>query len=231
MTFHYFGHSCFAIETNGTTLLFDPFVTYNDLAKEKNIQAENLKADYILLSHGHQDHVADAVLVARQTNAMVICSYELMGWLNEQGVKNVHPMNTGGKKSFSFGTVKCVVAHHSSSLPDGSYGGNPMGFVVTTTEGNFYYAGDTALTLDMQLIPRWTNIDFAILPIGDNFTMDAADATIAAGFVQTKKVIGVHYDTFGFIVIDHEKAKKTFEEKGLTLLLPGIGDSIDPLAE
>lgn len=226
MKLTYFGHACFAVETNGTTLLFDPFVTYNELAQAKGITADDLQADYILVSHGHQDHVADAVAVAARTGATVICSWELMGWFNKQGITNVHPMNTGGKKHFSFGTVRCVVAHHSSGLPDGSYGGNPMGFVVTTPDANFYYAGDTALTLDMQLIPRWTTIDFAVLPIGDNFTMGPEDAAMAANMVQTQKVIGVHFDTFPYIVIDRHAAEKIFADRQIELILPEIGSSV-----
>ncbi len=226
MKFTYFGHSCFSVETNGTTLLFDPFVTYNELAKTKGITADSLTADYILVSHGHQDHVADLVAVAKHTGATVICAWELMSWLHAQGVANVHPMNTGGKKAFSFGSVKCVVAHHSSSLPDGSYGGNPMGFLVTGSEGNFYYSGDTALTLDMQLIPRWTTVDFAILPIGDNFTMGPEDAAMAADMVQTQKVIGVHYDTFPYIVIEKHGAEKIFADKQIELILPEIGETV-----
>jgi L-ascorbate metabolism protein UlaG (beta-lactamase superfamily) len=227
MKLTYYGHSCFSVETNGTILLFDPFVTYNDLARAKNITAEILEADYILISHGHQDHVADAVSVANRTGATVICAWELMGWFNEQGVKNVHPMNTGGKKTFSFGTVKCVVAQHSSSFPDGSYAGNPMGFVITTTEGNFYYSGDTALTLDMQLIPRWTTLDFAVMPVGDNFTMGPEDAAMAADMVQVEKVFGVHFDTFPYIIIDKHAAEKIFSDKQIELILPGIGDTFD----
>jgi L-ascorbate metabolism protein UlaG (beta-lactamase superfamily) len=136
-------------------------------------------------------------------------------------------MNIGGKKTFGFGTVRCVVAQHSSGLPDGSYGGNPMGFVITTPEANFYYSGDTALTLDMQLIPRWTTLDFAVLPIGDNFTMGAEDAAMAAGMVQVEKVIGVHYDTFPYIVIDKHAAEKIFQDKQMELVLPAIGETID----
>ena len=223
MTFTYYGHSCFAIEVNRVNLLFDPFVGYNPLAKD--IDVDSIEADFILVSHGHQDHVADAVSIAKRTGATIICSWELMEWFAKQGVQNLHPMNTGGKKTFSFGTVRCVVAQHSSGLPDGSYGGNPMGFVVTTADGNFYYAGDTALTLDMQLIPRWTTIDFAVLPIGDNFTMGAEDAAMAADMVQTQKVIGVHYDTFPYIVIDKHQAEKVFHEHQIELILPSIGES------
>lgn len=224
MTFTYYGHSCFSVVINGKTVLFDPFITYNPLAA--HLSADAIEADYILISHGHQDHVADAVSIAKRTGAKVICAYELMAWFNAQGIENVHPMNTGGSKAFEFGAVKCVVAHHSSVLPDGTYGANPMGFLVQSSEANFYYSGDTALTLDMQLIPLWAKVDFAVLPIGDNFTMGADDALIAAGFVQTKKVIGVHYDTFGYIVIDKNVAKNSFDAKGLELLLPAIGETI-----
>ena len=136
-------------------------------------------------------------------------------------------MNTGGKWHFEFGTVKCVVAHHSSSMPDGSYGGNPMGFVFITNEENFYYAGDTALTFDMRLIPKWASLNFCILPIGDNFTMDVQDAILASDYVKCPVVIGVHYNTFGFIKIDTEKAVEAFKAEGKTLLLPEIGQTIE----
>lgn len=225
MKYTYYGHSCFLVETGGYKLLFDPFVTGNELARD--IDINNIEADFILLSHGHFDHTADAISIARRTGAKVICAWEIMDWLNKKGIGNVHPMNTGGSFSFDFGKVKCVVAHHSSSLPDGSYGGNPMGFIVTTTEKSFYYSGDTALTLDMQLIPRYTTLDFAIFPIGDNFTMGYEDAIIAAGFAKAPKVIGVHYDTFGWIKIDHDVAKKAFTDKGIELLLLSVGETIN----
>ena len=135
-------------------------------------------------------------------------------------------MNTGGKWNFGEFTVKCTAAQHSSGLPDGSYGGNPMGFIVTSSEGSFYYSGDTALTTDMTLVPKWAKLNFAVLPIGDNFTMDASDAAECADMINCKKIVGVHYDTFGFIKIDHEKAKKTFADKGVELLLIKIGETI-----
>lgn len=225
MLFTYYGHSCFSVEIKGKTLLFDPFITHNPLAT--GIDVQSIPADFILISHGHTDHIADAVTIASRTGAKVIANWEVYEWLGKQGVTNVHPMNTGGKASFDFGQVKCVVAQHSASLPDGSYGGNPMGFVVTSDDGHFYYAGDTALTLDMQLIPRWAKLDFAVMPIGDNFTMDAADAASAAEMVQCKQVVGVHYDTFGFIRISKEQAVEPFKEKGIQLLLPDIGETIN----
>jgi len=225
MKFTYYGHSSFAIEVKGKKIVFDPFITYNELAK--TIDTNTIDADYIFCSHGHDDHVADLVGLAKRTKATVVGAYELTVWAGKQGIENVHPMNTGGKWKFDFGTVKCVVAHHSSGMPDGSYGGNPMGFVFTTDEGNFYFAGDTALTLDMQLIPKYAKLDFAVLPIGDNFTMGADDAIIAAGFVDCKRIIGVHYDTFGYIKIDKEQTQQQFAAAGLELLLPAIGSSID----
>src|SRR5690606_20995442 len=158
MRFTYFGQSCFLIEAAGKKILFDPFITGNPLAK--NVDADSIEADYILVSHGHSDHVGDLVRIAQRTNALVVCAFEIFEWLGKQGITNVHPMNLGGKKAFDFGTVKFVPAIHSSVLPDGTYGGNPGGFVVTTSEGNFYYSGDTSLTLDMQLVSRYAKLDF-----------------------------------------------------------------------
>jgi len=225
MKLTYYGQSCFSVQVAGKNLLFDPFITPNDLAKHINIA--DIKADYILLSHGHADHTADAVQIAKQNKSTVIGAFEVAMWMNSQGVENYHPMNTGGKWKFDFGTVKCTSAIHSSNMPDGSYGGNPMGFLLTTGEGNFYYSGDTALTMDMQLIPKWGKLDFAVLPIGDNFTMGIDDAIAAAEMIQCQNIVGVHYDTFGFIKIDHEKAKKAFADAGLNLHLIKIGESVD----
>lgn len=224
MEFTYYGHSSFMITVAGKKLLFDPFISYNDLAK--HIKVSSLKPDYILVSHGHSDHVADLISIAENSGAKVVCSWEIHEWLNHRGIKNTHPMNTGGKWNFGDFTVKCTAAQHSSGLPDGSYGGNPMGFIVISKEGNFYYSGDTALTTDMNLIPKWAKLNFAVLPIGDNFTMDAVDAADCATMIECTKVVGVHYDTFGYIKIDHEKAKKTFSDKGTELLLINIGDTI-----
>jgi L-ascorbate metabolism protein UlaG (beta-lactamase superfamily) len=225
MKFTYYGHACFAVETSGKNVLFDPFITPNELAKDVDIN--NIKADYILLSHGHGDHVADCVSIAKNNNATVVAAFEVAEWAGKQGIAQTHPLNTGGKKTFDFGTVKAVNAIHSSVMPDGSYGAHPMGYVVTTADKNFYYSGDTALTMDMQLIPRWAKLDFAVLCIGDNFTMGFEDAIEAARMVQCTKVIGVHYDTFGYIKIDHEQVKRAFSDAGITLYLPGIGESID----
>ena len=225
MTLTYYGHSCFALTVRDQILLFDPFISPNEMARA--IDINTIRADYILVSHGHSDHIADCVSIASNTGAKVICSWEIFEWLGKKGVTNVHPMNTGGKRNFGSFTVRCTVAQHSSGLPDGSYGGNPMGFLVSTEDKIIYYSGDTALTMDMQLIPRWGKPDLAVLPIGDNFTMDAVDAAECAGIVGCKKVFGVHYDTFGFIKIDHAQAKKAFDDAGIDLILADIGTTIE----
>ena len=225
MKLTYYGQSCFAVKGGGKNLVFDPFITPNELARHINLA--DIKADYILLSHGHSDHMADCVQLAKQTGATVISAFEVAGWLEQQGVEKNHSMNHGGKWSFDFGTVKCTSAIHSSSMPDKSYGGNPMGFIVTTSDKTFYYSGDTALTMDMQLVPRWAKLNFAVLPIGDNYTMGYEDAIIAAELIECKNIVGVHYDTFDIIKIDHEKAKKAFADAGLNLFLPAVGDSIE----
>jgi L-ascorbate metabolism protein UlaG (beta-lactamase superfamily) len=232
MKFTYYGHSCFAVETNlpagqagGKKILFDPFISHNELAKDINIG--NIEADYILLSHGHADHIADCIAIAQNTGAKVVCNWEIHEWLNKRGVSNTHPMNTGGSWNFDGFTVKCTVAQHSSGLPDGSYGGSPMGFIVYGPDGNFYYSGDTALTMDMQLIPGWAKLNFAVLPIGDNFTMGCTDAAAAAKMMGCNNVVGVHYDTFGYIKINHENATKIFAEAGIKLHLIEIGKSAE----
>jgi len=225
MKFTYYGHSCFAVEIKGKKLLFDPFITPNELAK--NVDINSIEADYILLSHAHGDHVMDAEAIARATGATIVAAYEVAMWYAKKGITNYRPMNLGGKSQFDFGTVKCVNAVHSSSLPDDSYGGNPMGFIITSDEINFYYSGDTALTLDMQLVPTFAEIDLAVLCIGDSLTMGYEDALQAALMVQTNLVIGVHYDTFPNIKIDHQKAIDHFKNHDVDLKLLAIGETIE----
>jgi L-ascorbate metabolism protein UlaG (beta-lactamase superfamily) len=225
MKITYYGHACFSVVAGGKHLLFDPFISGNELAK--HIRVEDIPADYIFVSHGHFDHTQDVVAIAQRTNATVVGSWELYNYFSKQGVKNTHPLNPGGKFSFDFGAVKAVPAQHSSSFADGSYAGVASGFIIRSADGNFYYSGDTALTLDMSLVPKWAPIDFAVFPIGDVLTMGVDDAAEAAKLVNTKKVVGVHYKTFGLIQIDKEEATSTFEKAGLSLLLPGIGETIE----
>ncbi|HMJ45682.1 MAG TPA: metal-dependent hydrolase [Ferruginibacter sp.] len=225
MQLTYYGQSCFCVNVSGKSLLFDPYITPNKLARHININ--DINADYILLSHGHEDHVADAEAIAHATGATIIANYEVVTWFEKKGLKKNHSMNPGGKWAFDFGTVKCVGAVHSSSMPDESYGGIATGFVISTAEKNFYYSGDTALTIDMQLIPMFAKIDFSVLPIGDNYTMGAEEAAMAARLLQCNKVVGVHYDTFEYIIIDKQKATRHFTSQNVELLLPGIGETIE----
>lgn len=225
MKLTYFGHSCFLVETAGHRLLFDPFIRPNELAS--SIDPSKIEADFIFVSHGHEDHLADAGEISQRTGAPIVSNWEIVSWFGKQGLENGHPMNHGGSWKFPFGSVKYVNAIHSSTLPDGSPGGNPGGFVIQSPEGAFYYAGDTALTRDMELIGSGFSLRFAVLPIGDNFTMGAGDASIAATFVGVKKVIGVHYDTFPYIRINQADAKAAFAGKGVDLLLPAIGATVE----
>jgi len=225
MQLTYYGHASFSVVINNKHILFDPYITGNPSAA--GINPDDLEADYILVTHGHGDHVADLIPVAKRTGAKVIAGAEVADWLQTKGIENVHPLNQGGFIDFEFGQLRAVNAIHSSGLPDGSYGGNPLGFVINSAEGNFYAAGDTALTMDMQLIPYWSTLDFALLPIGSNYTMSAADAVIASDFIKCNKIIGIHYNTFDIIKIDTAKAVSLFEKAGKTLLLPKPGQTID----
>ena len=217
----YYGHACFSAAVGGKNLLFDPFITGNELAKA--IEIGKVPADYILISHGHADHLADAADIAKRTGATIVSNYEVTVWFGKQGLGKTHPLNHGGGHRFDFGRVKFVNAIHSSGLPDGSYGGNPGGFVVESAEGNFYYSGDTALTMDMKLIGESARLAFAALCIGDNFTMGIEDAIRAADFVHCNEVLGLHYNTFPPIQIDSAAAVAAFKAAGknLRLLAPG----------
>jgi len=225
MKIKFLGHSCFLIEAQGKKLIVDPFISPNDLAKEINVN--DIRVDYVLLTHGHGDHVADAELIAKNSDATIISNFEIVSWYEEKGIKG-HPMNHGGKRTFDFGELKYVNAVHSSVLPDGTYGGNPGGFIIKAERKTLYIAGDTALHMDMKLIPLTSGrVDAAILPVGDNFTMGTDDALMAAEFIGCNKIIGCHFDTFGYIVIeDKDAAVASFKIKNKELILPNIGDEI-----
>jgi L-ascorbate metabolism protein UlaG (beta-lactamase superfamily) len=220
MKLTFLGHSTFLISVGGMQLLLDPFFPQGE-----PILAE--KIDYILLTHGHQDHMAGAEALLQKHGSTLLSTYEVTDFFVRQGYTGIH-MNHGGDIDLPFGNVKLVNAVHSSSLPDGSYGGNPAGFVISTDTRCVYFAGDTALTMDMKLIPLMCKpLDLAILPIGNIFTMGYKDARIAADFVECDRVLGCHYDTFPPIKIDQDAAKTYFAEGGKTLHLLTIGDTLD----
>ncbi len=224
MKITFLGHASLQIEIQDTTLIVDPFISGNE--KASSIDLESLKADVILVTHAHQDHILDVETIAKRTEAVVVSNYEIAMHYQAKGC-NVHPMNHGGNWQFDFGNLKYVNAVHTSSFPDGSYGGQPGGFIIESEHKTIYIAGDTALTYDMKLIPMHTSLDLAILPIGDNFTMGVDDAISASDFVECDKVLGYHYDTFGYIEIDHEEAKRKFFERGKDLMLLEIGASLE----
>ncbi len=224
MKITYLGHASLSIEVAGKNIIVDPFISGNELAK--NIDIASLKADYILITHAHEDHILDVETIAKQTDAKVVSNFEIVNHFGNLGIEG-HPMNHGGTWQFDFGKVTYTNAIHSSSFLDGSYGGQPGGFILETEEGNIYIAGDTALTMDMKIIPMQTKLDLAILPVGDNFTMGIESAIIASDFVECDKVLAYHYDTFGYIEIDHKKAKETFKNKGKELILLDIGNFME----
>lgn len=226
MKFTFLGHACLSIEVNEYRILVDPFISGNPNASA--IDITTLNPHYILITHAHQDHVLDVETIANQSGATLISNFEIIDYYAKKGIENGHPMNTGGKWTFPFGTVHAVVAHHSSSFADGSNGGSPNGYVIETEQKRAYIAGDTALTYDMKLIPELIGaIDVAVLPIGDNFTMDVRQAILAADFVQCNHVLGYHYDTFGYIEIDHQEAMQQMKTANKELRLLSIGESME----
>lgn len=224
MKITFYGHASFGIQIKDIHILVDPFITGNDNAKD--IDVNTLKADYILVTHAHEDHTLDVETIAKRTGAVIVSNYEIINHYQDLDLEG-HPMNHGGSWDFEFGTVKYVNAIHTSPFPDGKYGGQPGGFIIEGEHKNIYIAGDTALTMDMKLIPLHTVLDLAILPIGDNFTMGIGDAIIASDFINCDKILGCHYDTFGYIEIDHEEAKRKFFEKDKDLMLLNIGESVE----
>ena len=224
MKITFLGHASLHIVIGNTNIVVDPFISGNP--KANLIDIYNLKADYILITHAHQDHILDVESIAKNTGAKIISNYEIVTHYQGLGIDG-HPMNHGGNWNFDFGKVKYVNAIHTSSFPDGSYGGQPGGFIIEGEHKTIYIAGDTALTYDMKLIPMQTKLDLAILPIGDNFTMGVDDAIIASDFVECDKILGYHFDTFGYIEIEHDDAKRRFFERDKDLMLLEIGESLE----
>jgi len=196
----WYGHAAMGLELSGKTVLIDPFLNDNPAAR---IKAEDIKADFILVSHGHGDHVGDALAIAQRSDSTIISNYEIATWFEGQGMK-VHPQHLGGGFNHPFGYLKLTLALHGSALPDGSYGGNPTGFLLTTLEDKrLYFACDTGLFGDMRLIGE-EGIDLAVLPIGDNFTMGPDDALRAVKLLEPEHVIPIHYNTWDLIAQDPE---------------------------
>jgi L-ascorbate metabolism protein UlaG (beta-lactamase superfamily) len=226
LTITYHGHSTLTLDADGVKLVVDPFFAPNNPAAKKKVG--EIDANYILITHGHGDHITDAAALAKRTGALVISNFEIASWLEKHGAANVHGMNTGGAFSFPFGRVKLTVALHSSTLPDGASGGLPNGMLVTFNDGHdIYFAGDTALTYDMKLIGDGGGVDLAVLPIGDNFTMGPEDAVIAAQWVKAKHVLPVHYNTFGVIEQDVEAfAERLRREAEIDCTVLASGESM-----
>tara|TARA_R110000868_G_scaffold155413_1_gene381864 strand:+ start:29 stop:709 length:681 start_codon:yes stop_codon:yes gene_type:complete len=224
MQITFLGHATLLIETGGKRLLVDPFISGNEQVDGK-IDIKGLKPDYILVTHAHQDHTLDVEEIGKMSNATVVSNFEIATYYENKGLK-AHPMNHGGNWKFDFGTLKYVNAIHTSSFADGTYGGQPGGFILSSEGKHIYIAGDTALTMDMKLIPMSFHLDLAVLPIGDNFTMGVDDALLASDFVECSRILGCHYDTFGYIVIDHDQAIQKFSKKGKELILLEIGGAL-----
>ena len=222
----YLGHACVNIQIEGAHFLVDPFISANPLAG--HIDINSIEATYILLTHAHADHILDAEAIAKRTGAPLITNPEILDHYRKLGLDG-HDMNIGGSHRFLDGKVKIkmVKAVHSSSFPDGSYGGNPAGFLINYKDQTIYISGDTALTMDMKIIPHQYKVDLAILPIGNNYTMGVRDALTAAKFVETNNVLVVHYDTFDVIKIDKEASKRKFSDAHKRLHLLEIRNSLE----
>ena len=223
MEVKFLGHGCLEISVNNKYIIVDPFISGNPL--NKTINLNSLNPDYIFITHAHQDHVLDVEKIAEKSKATIVSNFEITTYYEKLGY-NVHRMNHGGKWEFDFGLAKYVNAIHTSSFANGEYGGNPGGFIIKSNNKCIYIAGDTALTYDMKLIPLEFNLDLAVLPIGDNFTMGIEDALIASDFIECNNILGYHYDTFGYIEINKEDAKNKFKSRSKTLHLLEFGEMI-----
>ncbi len=219
-TLTYYGHATWALETRGIAILMDPFFTGNPLAPTA---AGSVRADFIVLTHAHGDHYGDTIEIARRTGATVISNFEIVAYCQKQGVAAAHPLHIGGGAAFPFGRAKLTIAHHGSSFPDGTYGGQPAGILLEVEGRRLYNAGDTGLFSDMSLIGE-AGLDVALLPIGDNFTMGPDDAAKAAGLLRARTVIPQHYKTWPMLVQDPEPFKRMVEsstDSRVVILNPG----------
>lgn len=232
MKIFYYSHSTILINCNNKNLLIDPFFTDNPIFIKKKINIEyyfnNLKVDYILVTHAHYDHTHDVEIFAKKNNCILISNYEIANFFSKKNIKTLG-INYGSFLNFDFGLLRYVYAAHSSSFLDGTYGGNPGGFILKSEGKYIYISGDTSLTQEMKLIPNYINnekLDLAILPIGGKFTMDINDALLASHFINCEKILGVHYNTFSLINIDENYSKKIFKKKNKKLILLDLNSYI-----
>ncbi len=225
MQVRYFGHSCFEVITGGYSLLFDPFLTQNPLAQ--HIDLESINPDYVLLTHGHYDHILDAELFLKKNNSTLICNFEIGNWFKKKGDYQIVKMNLGARINLPFGELRMTAAYHSSTLPDGSSGGNPGGFLVQNEEDNFYFAGDTGLGPYLEFIGKHWPPKVAFLPISGAVVMDANDALLATDWLGNPNVIGMHHNAFEELTIDKALAQQIFEKGNKTLTLLQSGETIN----
>jgi len=224
MKLKYFSHSGFQITTDsGKVILIDPFLDDNPTSP---VKSNDVRADYIILTHAHNDHLGDSIKIAKKNNVTFICVNELANYLIGKGFQ-AHNMHIGGGYNFDFGRVKFTIAHHGSGTPDGTYAGEPAGVILTADGKTIYHTGDTGLFLDMELIAEMNGpIDYMLLPIGDNFTMNITDAVKAAEFVHPKTAIPIHYNTFPVIEADPQEFKKKAEAVGINSRVMEYGEEI-----
>jgi len=223
MKIRYFGHSALQIKTDKHEILIDPFLDDNPVSP---VKSKDVKPDFVILTHGHGDHLGDSLKIGKRDNPLFICVNELAEWLKSKGL-NAHNMHIGGSKKFDFGTVKFTIAHHGSITPDGQYAGEPAGVILNIDGKTLYHCGDTGLFYDMKLIGETNNIDYMFVPIGDNFTMGINDAVRAVEFVKPKVAVPIHYNTFPIIEAQPEVFKDKIESNGFSCQIIKFGEEIE----